>query len=132
MKLNEIIGEEISLEECEVIWCDEAGNEILDESAIRQFKRVGAKLIKKFRCTSGPKTGKMVASPQACGMRKDPAKVRRGRKVMRTKGAIIKRKSAIAKKKSSSKIVARLNARIRGDKPKGSNMGSRKPVMKRL
>lgn len=114
MKLNELI-EDDGFNTCEIVYFDEDGNEILDESAIRQFKRVGQKLIKKFRCTSGPKNGKLVSSPQACGMRKDPAKVRRGRKVMRTKGNLIKRKSAIAKRKSKSKLVAKLNARIRGD-----------------
>lgn len=114
MKLDDLF-ESDEYEHCEVVYLDESGNEILDESAIRQFKRVGQKLIKKFRCTSGPKSGKLVSSPQACGQRKDPAKVRRGRKVMRTKGALIKRKTKIAKRKSKSKLVAKLNARLSGN-----------------
>lgn len=113
MKLHELIDGD-NFEDCEIVYLDEAGNEILDEGAIRQYKQVGQKLIKKFRCTSGAKNGKLVSSPQACGQRKDPRRVRQGRKVMRTKGAVIKRKTKIAKRKSKSKLVARLNARISG------------------
>jgi len=112
MKLSDLLNE--SYEECEVCYFDEDGNELLDEAAIRQFKKVGQNIVKKFRCLSGPKTGKLVSHPSSCGMRKDPKKVRRGRAVMRQKGAIIARKTGIAKKKAVSKQVARLNKRLSG------------------
>lgn len=114
MKLSDLLQSDL-VNECEVVYCDEDGNELLDEAAIRQFKRVGQKVVKKFRCLAGPKAGKLVANPSACGVRKDPKLVRRGRKVMRQKGAIIQRKGKIAKNKAQSKQVAKLNKRLSGN-----------------
>ena len=115
MKLFDILYDESELIECEVVYCDKDGNELLDEAAIRQFKNVGGTVVKKFRCLSGPKAGKLVASPNSCGVRKDPKLVRRGRAVMRQKGALIKRKSLISKKRATSKQVAKLNKRLSGN-----------------
>lgn len=97
----------------EQVIVDEDDN-ILSEAAIRQFKRKGKQIIKKFRCTAGPKKGRLAASPNDCTKRKDPKKVRQGRKVMRSKKGVIKRKSMVSKKTSISKIVARMNARLMG------------------
>ena len=81
MLLDEILHEN---EFCEIIYTDEENN-ILSEAAIRQFKRFGTVITRQYRCTSGPKKGKIVASPSACGQRKDPRKVRHGKKVARMK-----------------------------------------------
>lgn len=102
-------------EGCEIVYTDEDG-EILSEAAIRQFKRFGNAIKRQYRCTSGPKKGKIVASPQACGTRKDPRKVRHGRKVARMKKGVRIRKSTIAKKKSVSRMVTRMNRRLSGKK----------------
>jgi len=115
MKIFDIIYNESELTECEVVYCDKDGNELLDEAAIRQFKKVGDSVVKKFRCLSGPKAGKLVATPNSCGVRKDPKLVRRGRAVMRRKSGLIQRKSLITKKRAQSKQVARLNKRLSGN-----------------
>jgi len=86
----------------------------LEEAAIRQFKRFGNAIKRQYRCTSGPKKGKIVASPQACGQRKDPRKVRHGKKVARMKKGVRIRKTKIAKKKTVSKMVNRMNKRLSG------------------
>jgi len=86
----------------------------LEESARRQVKRVGSNIKRKYRCSSGKKKGKLVSSPSDCSKRKDPKKVRQGRKVMRSKKGIIKRKSGVTKRRAISKIVARMNARLSG------------------
>lgn len=86
----------------------------VDEAAIRQYKRVGQAIKKRYRCMSGPKAGKLVATPGACATRKDPRRVRHGRKVMRSKKGIIKRKTRVAKRKALSKIVAKMNKRLAG------------------
>lgn len=104
---------------CEEVYTDEDGN-ILDEAAIRQFKRVGTQLKRQFRCTSGPKAGKVVASPQACATRKDPAKVRHGRKVSRAKKGVRVRKTVIAKRKAISRMVTSMNRRLAGKGPSES------------
>ena len=101
----------------EDVYTDSIGN-ILSEAAVRQFKREGKNIIRRYRCTTGPKKGKMVSHPGDCSKRKDPKKVRQGRKVMRSKKNTIARKSAITKRTSISKIVAKMNARIMGRLPK--------------
>ncbi len=113
MKLHDILTP--CCEECmyEEVFVDDAG-EILSEAAVRQFKRVGKTITRKYRCMAGPKAGKLVSEPSACATRKDPKKVRHGRKVMRTKKGLIKRKSRVAKKTAMSKIVAKMNKRLMG------------------
>ena len=100
-------------ESCEIVYTDENG-EILSEAAIRQFKKVGTTIKRQYRCTSGPKKGKIVSSPQACGQRKDPKKIRHGKKVARLKKGVRVRKTTISKKKSISKMVTRMNKRLAG------------------
>jgi hypothetical protein len=108
-------------EDClyEEVFVDENG-EVLSEAAQRAFKlqKVGKgntkKVTRKYRCMAGPKKGRLVATPAACATRRDPAKVRHGRKVMRSKKGIIQRKSRVAKNKSMSKMVAKMNRRLMG------------------
>lgn len=107
MKIYEI------LYECEEVWVDE-NDEVLTEAAKRQFKRIGNEIRKRYRCMGGPKSGKLVATPGACATRKDPKKVRQGRKVMRARKGTIKRKAGITKRKSISKLVAKMNKRLSG------------------
>jgi hypothetical protein len=92
----------------------EALHGYLEEAAIRQFKRFGNKVKRQYRCTSGPKKGKIVASPQACAQRKDPRKIRHGKKVARLKKGIRVRKTIISKKKSVSRMITRMNRRLSG------------------
>ena len=110
MKLDEI------LYECEIVYVDEEGN-ILDEGFVRQMKKVGGTVKKQYRCTSGPKKGRIVAQPSACAKRKDPKKKRIGKKVARMKKGIIKVKSQRAKKKQLSKRITRINRRLAGKRP---------------
>jgi hypothetical protein len=109
MKLDELICEEC----CEVVYTNEEG-EILTEAAIRQFKRVGSQIKRQFRCTSGPKKGRIVSTPQACTQRKDPKKKRHSKKVNRTRKGVRVMKTKIAKKTHGSKLVTRMNRRIAG------------------
>ena len=54
--------------------------EMLEEAAKRQFKRYGNKFVRKFRCYGGPKSGRMVTKAADCGVKKDPFKVRQGKR----------------------------------------------------
>lgn len=93
---------------CEVVYVDENNNQ-LDEAAIRAFKRVGSNIKRYYRCTTGEKAGRLVATPQSCMKRKEPSRVRHGRKVMRKKKAIISQKSRIKKRSSLTKLITRKN-----------------------
>ena len=114
MKVSDIF--ETHNDEClwEMVHVDEATDEIIEEGAIRQWKRQGGKLVQKYRCMAGKKKGKLVASPSGCGERKDPKKVRIGRKVMRSKKGVIGRKAKISKRMSISKRLKKMNARLMG------------------
>jgi len=96
---------DIAIAECELeeVYVD-GNDEVLTEAAIRQWKKSGQKMVKKYRCLAGPKEGRLVSKPGDCATRKDPKKVRHGRKVMRSKKGVIKRKTKIAKRKSISII----------------------------
>lgn len=111
MKVNEVLF----TEECEFdeVFVNE-NEEILNEAAVRQWKKQGMKLVKRYRCLSGKKKSKLVKNPGDCAIRKDPKKVRRGRKVMRSKKGIIARKTQIAKRRGISKILTKMNARLMG------------------
>lgn len=112
MKVAEILAECFSdLSVCEVVYVDQqTGEEIsLQESFTRRFKRTGSKIKKMFRCSSGPKKGMTVSDPRKCNKRKDPRKVRSGRKTMRTKGATIHRKAKIGLRTAPSRLLRRLN-----------------------
>lgn len=98
---------------CEEVFVDKDGN-ILTEATARQFKRVGKEIKRRYRCLSGPKAGKLVSEPSKCATRKDPKKIRHGRKVMRSKKGTITRKSRISKRKHLSKLVTKMNKRLSG------------------
>lgn len=103
---------------------DEDGN-LITEAAKRQIKRIGRELKKRYRCTTGQKKGKLVSDPSKCAGRKDPKRVRVGRKVMRSKKNTIARKTKIAKRKQISKMVSRINQRLMGkEKKKGKQSPS--------
>lgn len=104
------------LHECEVVYIDKEGNtiDVLDEGARRAYKRIGSQIKRVFRCTSGRKKGKLVSDPSICGKRKDPRKVRVGKRVARTKKGIRIRKSGITRKTAKSKVLRKMNARLSG------------------
>lgn len=87
---------------------------LLEEGAKRQFKRYGNKFVRKFRCYGGPKSGRMVSKMSDCGMRKDPFKVRQGKRASRMKKGQRIRKTKLAKKKSPSLRLVRMNKNLRG------------------
>lgn len=97
---------------CEVVYVDASDN-ILSEAAIRAYKRQGHDIIRKYRCMSGRRTGKLVTNPADCMKKLDRAKVIAGRRIMRSKGKQIHHKAEISKKQSLSKRIARMNRIIR-------------------
>jgi hypothetical protein len=103
---EQYITEEISEEEYE----------LLEEAAKRQFKRYGNKFVRKFRCYGGPKSGRMVTKMSDCGKRKDPFKVRQGKRASRMKKGQRVRKTKLAKKKSPSLRLVRMNKNLRGNR----------------
>lgn len=89
--------------------------DVIAEAVQRQFRRYGDNFLRQYRCTSGPKAGRMVNSPEKCGIRKDPRRVRIGKKASRVKKGIRVRKTKFTKRKTQSKRLSRLNKVLRGD-----------------
>lgn len=87
-------------------------DEYLDEGAKRAYKRMGMEIVRKYRCTSGRKKGKLVSDPAQCSMRKNPKKVRQGRKSARLNKAVRVRKTQMAKRSSLSKVLRSMNKRL--------------------
>lgn len=106
--------EDRMFEQVEVI-SEEEYNQ-LDEAVKRQFKRYNNKFVRKYRCYGGPKSGRIVTKPSDCGMRKDPWKVRRGKRAARMKKGQRIRKTQLAKRKAPSKRLVRMNKMMRGEK----------------
>lgn len=108
---------EIPDDNCVVVYTNENDEiihegSILSESAIQAFKRNGNVIKRQFRCTSGRKTGKIVANANDCNKRKNPKKIKAGRKSARQNKSIRIQKTRISKNKSISKMVTDLNRRI--------------------
>lgn len=101
---------------------DEAGSITPDikpgkerRTVTRQFKRYGNKFNRQYRCMSGPRKGRLVTDPMKCGKRKDPKQVRAGKKSSRVRKGERVRKTKLAKRRTPSKMVQRLNKRMRGE-----------------
>lgn len=84
----------------------------LDETAIRTFKRLGNKIRRYFRCTSGPREGTYASSPAGCHTRKDPSKVRHGKQVARHSASVRVRKTRITKKRGISRVMKHANSTL--------------------
>ena len=114
MSLLKELFELIELEECddcEIVYVDENDN-VLEEAAKRAFARSGGKVVRKYRCTSGPKKGKIVSDPKTCMTRKDPKKKRLGKKIAREKKGVRIRKTKLAKHQVTSKLITKMNRRL--------------------
>lgn len=89
--------------------------DVITEAVQRQFRRYGDKFMRQYRCTTGDKAGRMVSSPEKCGIRKDPRRVRIGKKASRVKKGQRIRKTQFTKRKTQSKRLSRMNKTLRGD-----------------
>ena len=132
MKINDLLEtidyeDFYDCEDCEECLIDREGNVydmdkkliaegVLSEAEVkRQFRRYGDNFKRQYRCMSGPKKGRIVTSPNSCGKRKDPRRVRIGKKSARMKKGQRVRKSRFTKRKTQSKRLTRMNKVLRGD-----------------
>ena len=113
--------------------------EMADHSAIAEgvsqiFRRQkGGKPTKGFRCTSGPRKGRIVAKPSTCFMKTDPVRSAKIRKKRQQKARIAGKKLAQTKRSGAgARRLAGVQIKKRkGTQPKlgGARTGSR-PLMK--
>jgi hypothetical protein len=87
---------------------------VFEEGIRRAFKRIANRIKQQFRCTSGRKAGKVVASPNTCATKKDPKRIKAGRKSARLKKSVRIEKTKRAFKKPQTKQLIKMNRRISG------------------
>lgn len=84
--------------------------EIITEGATQIFSRSGGKIVRKYRCTTGQKKGRIVAKPQTCNT---PIKISSkvsAKKARSRKSPLIRIRTRITKKTNPrSKFLTKLN-----------------------
>lgn len=105
--------------------------EILTEGAIQIMGRKGNKLVRKYRCTSGSRKGRIVAQPDTCNKPKRVKSSINIKKAKAKRGSAIKVKSARTKRASgTSQRLTRINKsgrrNLKNIRPKTSRRKSRK------
>ena len=137
---QDIVPQDIVSENIMALEVDSEIEEHDDHSAIAEgvsqiFRRQkGGKPTKGFRCTSGPRKGRIVAKPSTCFAKTDPVKSAKIRKKRQQKAAIAGKKLAMTKRSGGgSKRLAGVQIKKRkGTQPKfgkNSRSGAR-PLMK--
>lgn len=89
---------------------DDIDDFIMCESAKPVWARSGNKVVRKYRCTSGKKQGRLVSDPSVCGGSTDLKKRMILKKLLVQKKAMIARKSKKTKKHNPVSIrIQKLN-----------------------
>ena len=88
-----------------------------------------------FRCSSGPRKGRIVAKPSTCFQKLDPVKGAKIRAKRRTKAGIAGKKMGITKRSGSASVRLK-GAQIKKAKNKGKSVakrvGARAPVKSKI
>jgi len=88
--------------------------EILDEGYVAIAGRSGNKIVRKYRCTSGSRRGRIVSKPSTCNAPKNVRSSINIKKAKRRKGAVMAIKSARTKRaRKSAKRLSVLNVHSR-------------------
>jgi hypothetical protein len=98
--------------------------EIVQEAVSQIWSRSGTKSVRKYRCTSGPRKGRIVAKASTCNAPKQLATSQRMKQTRRSQGQSIKIKTRRTKKfnPASQRRLKRLN------KPKRRSASRRKKL----
>ena len=118
----------------EGIILEQADHSAIAEGVSQIFRRQkGKKPIKGFRCTSGPRKGRIVAKPSTCFQKTDPVKSAKIRKKRQQKANIAGKKLAQTKRSGAgARRLAGVQIKKRkGSQPKlgGARTGAR-PLLK--
>jgi CxxC motif-containing protein len=88
--------------------------DILDEGYVQIAGRSGNKIVRKYRCTSGSRRGRIVSKPSTCSAPRNVKSSVNIKKAKRRKGSLMSIKAARTKRAvKSSKRLRRLNVHAR-------------------
>ena len=114
----------------EGIILEQADHSAIAEGVSQIFRRQkGKKPIKGFRCTSGPRKGRIVAKPSTCFQKTDPVKSAKIRKKRQQKARVAGKK--LAQTKRSGAGARRLaGIQIKQTKLKGKSLAPKRKASK--
>jgi len=82
----------------------------LNEGAKIAWARVGNKVVKKYRCSSGPRLGRIVANPTQCNKPVDLKKRMKFKQTKLAKGSRMSRKAGRTKRRNPASLrIQRMN-----------------------
>ena len=85
-------------------------NDTIQEGVTTIFGKSGNKTVRKYRCTSGTRKGRIVAKPATCNAPKNMKASNTLKQTRRKKGSVISTKASRTKRTSpASKRLTRLN-----------------------
>jgi len=92
---------------------DEITTEELDDILEKRvWAKAGKKIVRKTRCMSGPRKGRVVSNPSQCSKPKNMKKSRTMKRTQASKGARMKMKARKTKRTNAlSKRVRKMNKR---------------------
>ena len=106
-------------------------SEIVTESGVQIWSRTKAgKMVRKYRCTAGPRKGRIVSSPSVCTQPKRLSSVMAIKKAKARRGSTMKIKRSFTKRTSAPSIrVSRLNRAARPSRTRHTfRPGKRKSI----
>ena len=94
-------------------------NDTIEEGVTTIFGKSGNKTVRKYRCTTGTRKGRIVAKPATCNAPKNMKASNTLKKTRRSKGSVISTKASRTKRTNpASQRLKRLNTGRRTIKPK--------------
>lgn len=102
--------------------------EIINEGITPIWGRKGGRMARRYRCTSGIRTGRIVADPATCSKPKDLKKSYRFKATGLRKGSAMRIKAGRTKRATISRSVKKANIRQAGQKIKPFKPSKRKPI----
>ncbi|MDA9953459.1 hypothetical protein N9D61_03860 [Planktomarina sp.] len=88
--------------------------DFLEEGYVQIAGRSGNKIVRKYRCTTGKRRGRIVSKPSTCSAPVNVTSKQNIKKAKRTKGSLMKVKSLRTKRaRKTSKRLATLNVHSR-------------------
>lgn len=83
--------------------------EILSEGVVQIWSRSGGRMVRKYRCTSGPRKNRIVSKPGVCTQPKRTSSMFSIKKARARRGSTIRVKTARTKRATQSRRIAQLN-----------------------
>ena len=100
----------------------------LTEGITPIWGRKGGRMARRYRCTTGVRSGRIVADPATCSKPKDMKKSYRFKATGLRKGSAMRIKAGRTKRATISSTVRKANVRHKSQKIKPFKPSKRKPI----